>query len=452
MNWQETENYLNAISQRGIKPGLHRMQILMQRLDHPKKKFKSVHVTGTNGKGSVCAMLESILREAGVRTGFYSSPHLLDLRERITIGGEQIDFDSLSYWVSRIRNCAGGIESELTYFEVMTAVAFCYFAEKKVELAIVEVGLGGRLDATNVLPAPEVCIITNIALEHTDYLGKRVAEIAEEKAGIVKEHTVCVTGASGLALKIVQRICKAHDVKTVRVVMGTSIQNRDRTKEKPLLENALHCCALKGNFQRKNIGIVLETVQILRKKRWGISERHILEGLKKVVWPGRFDRKVIQLNIRKIPVLLDGAHNPAAIKALMSALKTTRLNEKKCLLVFNALRDKEIGKMVRCLSQGLRISEIFVPSLDTNRTAAPDLVQAIFGRTCKGIPLKTFDSVSGMWSLFQTEKWDSDAAWILVTGSLYLIGETFKKFTKSGLTPRRFDRLNQTGRRTLEPV
>src|SRR3989338_3456685 len=169
---EQARTYLDRISSRGMKPGLERMEKIMDLMGHPERSFQSIHVTGTNGKGSTSAMIESILRRAGARTGLYTSPHLLDLTERIVITGKPIKWRTLASWIGKIRKSSGRLERQITYFEIVTAAAFCAFARAQVRMAVVEVGLGGRFDATNVIPSPQVAVITNVSLEHTQVLGK----------------------------------------------------------------------------------------------------------------------------------------------------------------------------------------------------------------------------------------------------------------------------------------
>lgn len=425
MSWKEIEDYLTSISSKGINPRLDRMSSLMQLLDHPERKFKSVHVTGTNGKGSICAMLESILRSAGIKTGLYVSPHLINLGERISVCGKKIGLAPLSHWIQKIQTCAKSVDLQLTYFEFLTAVAFSYFADKKVELAVVEVGLGGRWDATNVLPPPETSVLTNVSLEHTDYLGKTVFKIAKEKAGIIKKNSPCVTAATGNALKTIQGVCKKNDLKLI--VMNGDFSNQNSQREE--IKNISANCGLKGNFQLKNIPIVLKVVELLRKKKWTLSNRAVVNGLKNVKWPGRFEWKMIQMGDHKIPLLMDGAHNPAAIKELVSSIGHENFSGRNSLLIFNALKDKDVVAMVSMLSSSLKLTEIFIPSLNTERTLSPQFVKKLFEKENRGIKISTFNSVSQMFNNIQARKRSSESEWILMTGSFHLIGETLKNFS-----------------------
>lgn len=415
----KAEKILKRLSARGMKPGLERMTKLMHALGDPQEKFRSIHVTGTNGKGSVCAMLESILHSARYRLGLYTSPHLTDVCERIRLNKENISSSEFYGLVNEVWSCAKSIQidDELTYFEMLTSVAFCYFAKSRVELAVIEVGLGGRLDATNVIPSPEVCVITNISLEHTEILGKSIEKIAREKAGIVKKNSTCVTAAGGMALKVLKEICLE------RKAWLNSVQAKD------VLPIFMEQCALKGEYQKANLAVVLEVIEILRKKGWEITQGELLSGLQEIFLKGRFqEMSFLKPGERSAtPVFLDGAHNPAAIRALSSAICSSVFKNKPCILIFNALKEKDIVKMTQVLTKELNLSQLFIPVLDTERSSQPEEVAKLFHRAKAKCPIQTFLSVKECWEFIcRKREWVPPADWILVTGSLYLVGETLK--------------------------
>jgi len=432
--------YLDSTINRGISPGLERTLSLMQILGHPEDKFKSIHVTGTNGKGSVCAMLESILRKSGYRTGLYTSPHLVDVKERIQVNGKKITSKSFQYWIEYIRSHAQIIEPTLTYFELLTAVAFATFAENKVELALVEVGLGGRLDSTNILPKPEISIITNVSLEHTEYLGINIRSIAKEKGGIIKQNGVCLTGANGVALEVIKRISNEKKTKLIIVNGRHSGESRNPVKKSFWLDSGFrrndnddknNCealdpwlqCNLKGYYQTKNIQMVLKATDILRELGWRIPKNKILLGLKSVKWPARFEWSRLMSNKRYYPLLIDGAHNPNAIQMLLSSIQKTTYAKKKCLLVFNCLNDKNSHKMGRLLLSGLKLSKIFIPKLKSPRTSNPNRIKKIFLSHSKKIEVSLFHSVNQVWNHIKKIKEENSFDWVLFTGSLILMGE-----------------------------
>ena len=388
------------------------MKRLMRALGNPEARFKSVHVAGTNGKGSVCAMLESVLRRSGIRTGLYTSPHLLDVRERIRVSGGMIGREALARWLGEVRGRAGPLESGLTYFEAVTAAAFCHFAAAGVELAVVETGMGGRLDATNVLPRPEAAVITAIAADHTEHLGKSPARIAREKAGILKPGTACVTQARGPALAAVRSAARRLGVRVTAV----------RPERTPGLAEAVRACALKGDFQRGNIAAALLAAEELRKKGWRVPRSAVRDGLKSVRWPGRFDERTLRAGGTSAPVLLDVAHNPAAIAAILSSVKKRARADRPCLLFFNVLKDKNAAAMVRLLKRGLKIARAFVPSLPTERSSDALAVAGRFQEGKMKVPATAGDSVGELWRLLKGSLKGSRACWVLATGSFYIAG------------------------------
>lgn len=281
--------------------------------------LNAVLVGGTNGKGSVCALVERALREEGYRTGLYTSPHLLDVKERLQISGKKISagkFRALEEWVKPFV-----LAEKASYFEAITLMALKYFIDEKAEWAVAEVGMGGRLDATNVL-VPKVAAITNISLEHTENLGNTIPEIAREKAGIIKRGAwAVVTGAKGTALEEIRKKAGKEGVKTIVVETG---KNKTKT-------------GLKGEFQKENAGVAVCILNALRENGVKISAKAQQAGLKKAEWPGRF-QKIGNF-------LVDGAHNPAGIKALLESLPEKRMN-----LVFGVLADKDYKEMTRILA------------------------------------------------------------------------------------------------------
>ncbi|OGC05106.1 hypothetical protein A2276_04095 [candidate division WOR-1 bacterium RIFOXYA12_FULL_43_27] len=306
----------------GIKLGLERIEYLLEKLDNPHLKFKSIHVAGTNGKGSVCAMLSSILKEAGYKVGMYTSPHLLNYNERMKIGGRDIRSRGLEKYFKMVRPHAKKVQA--TEFEILTAMAFKYFADKKVDIAVVEVGMGGRFDATNVL-IPEVSVITTIDYDHCEYLGNTLAKIAYEKAGIIKPGVPVVTGESKrTALQVIRRIAKQKET-------GCWVVGEDAGIEAG--------CPLLGKHQKLNASIAVKVAQFL-----GISKSAIRKGIRKTKWLGRF-----QVISKKPLVIIDGAHNPAGIRALKVTIKEqgikTPLN-----LIFGVQRGKDVDAMVKEIS------------------------------------------------------------------------------------------------------
>lgn len=417
MNSAETQRYLDSLSLHGIRPGLERMRTLMQAMGNPERSFRAVHVTGTNGKGSVCAMLESVFRQAGFKTALYTSPHLLDIRERIRLNGNLIPHSEFCKILTRVKTSSEsvGLGKEITYFEATTAAAFAYFARKRVEIAVVEVGLGGRWDATNVLPLPELCILTNIGLEHTQYLGNTVEKIAAEKAGILKSGAPCLTGAQGKPRGVIR--ARAAELN------AAFYENLPA----PGLQNFLKTVSLKGSFQKENVNLVLNAVKILRSRGWKIKDPALRLGLKKTSWPGRFDQRTLTIKNKKISVIVDGAHNPAAIQALLSSLEKMGQAKAPCTLVFNALQDKNAKRMAEMLANRLKVRKAWIPGLNTPRSIAPETMTKNFKGKIEATP---FSSLQGLQTVLMKENVSEKNRWMLVTGSLYLTGEFLGRFKK----------------------
>ena len=411
-----TKEALNSLDKRGIKPGLGRMRKLLELLDHPEKKIRAIHVTGTNGKGSVCAMLEMILRSSGYKTALYTSPHLLDVRERIQVAGKKINLNDFDTWLHTILKKAKSLKQELTFFEVLTAIAFSYFAHRKIEIAVIEVGLGGRWDATNLIPKPEISIITNISLEHTDYLGASTIKITKEKCGIIKKNGICITGLEqGSLLREIRENCRKKNSKLITILNSKTMPN----------------CNLKGFYQAKNIQIVLKAAEVLKKQGWVIPESALIQGIQNVHWPCRFDWKKLKISQKEIPILLDVAHNPGACLGLIASIKKTKFIKKKCLLIFNALKDKDISSMARTLSKNLKLSSILIPKLKTLRSSEVLDVKKIFSQFLNNSKIYTFTNFNSLWYTLKEHKNSLKFNWILITGSHTLCAEGLKKIKRS---------------------
>ncbi len=294
-------------------------------------QLKAIHVGGTNGKGSVCAMVEAILRAQGYKTGLYTSPHLLDVRERIRVNGTDIPklkFAALAEWAMPFVE-----EKGASYFEALTLMAFRHFLDEKVDFAVVEVGLGGKLDATNIL-APKVAVITNVALEHTEKLGGTPELIALEKGGIIKKGCPVVAGAEGLALHSLERVAIRQKAALRHVTPLKIVKQSPLTVElsgKPIE------LGLQGAFQAQNAALAVAAIEELQKQGVAISQDSIRKGLQTVGWPGRMQEVG--------NVVVDGAHNPAGVGALVSSLKQ-KYPERRWNLVFGVLADKDYLGMV----------------------------------------------------------------------------------------------------------
>ena len=332
MTITEAIEYINAHTWSQWKLGLSRTEELLRLLGNPQKQLRFVHVAGSNGKGSTCAMVERILREAGYVTGFYPSPYIEDFRERIQVCGEYITEEALCRITARVRDAADSMEDHPSQFEIITAIGLLYFAEKNCNIVVLEVGLGGIFDSTNVIDAPEVAVITNIGLEHTEYLGNTLAEIARNKCGIIKSgaDVVCYENAAEV-MDVVRRVCeekgcplhiarysriqlieKGLEGQTFRFLHDQAPASQDIaiSADEPLRLGLL------GEYQLHNAATALTIVEALRGRGWKIPQEAVCQGLAEVRWPARFE-----VLSRHPLFILDGGHNPQCAEALAESLR-----------------------------------------------------------------------------------------------------------------------------------
>lgn len=344
--------YLASLEKFGINLGLERIKLLLEKLDNPQLKFKSLHVAGTNGKGSTCAMIASILKEAGYKVGLYTSPHLFKYNERIKINGRDISDKDFNTGIKLIKKIASQPPNHLTaepptVFEALTALAFWYFAKKKVNYAVVEVGMGGRLDATNVI-TPLVSVITNIDLEHTAILGNTLAKIAVEKAAIIKPRVPVITAeVKDEALKVLKY--QAQKNGSVLIQIGS--------------EGAGLPSGLLGEHQKINAACAVAAVRLAGIE---VGKQTVLAGLQKVKWPARF-----QIVKNRPLTIVDGAHNPAGITVLAAALRR-QFPGRKFAFIVGTQQDKDAAAMLAGLSAsgGLATRIIHVHSSHQNAVSA----------------------------------------------------------------------------------
>lgn len=410
MNDQETLAYLTGLMDNGIRLDLAPFQELLAKLNHPQKAYDTILVGGTNGKGSIASMIMAILMKAGFRVGLYTSPHLVDFRERISINGQMITPDEINGCVAEIRAAE---EPGGTYFECLTAASFLHFRRQRVDLAVLEVGMGGRLDATNVVD-PLVSVISNVTLEHTDYLGKHLREIAGEKAGIIREKGLCLTAATQ---KTVRQMLRARclDLGATLLELGKDFKVR-RQGDGSFSYHGMGLnmrklkTALPGLHQIKNAALAIAAVETLAGRGYLVTEENIIVGLASVKWPGRME--VIQT---RPTVILDGAHNPAAISVLVDSLKRF-YSWRRLIIVFGVLKDKKYGEMVKRLCP--LADEVIITLPDTDRAVPPEVLLPIIVKYCRRAEV-----IPNPRDAFR--KAISDAAaddLICVCGSLYLVG------------------------------
>lgn len=385
MTYNDALKYLDDLNVFGIKPGLERINLLAEKLGNPQNFFETVHVTGTNGKGSTCAMLAEILQTAGFKVGLFTSPHLESYCERFKINGKNISETEFAEIIQLIKF----FEVPATQFEVLTAVAFAYFAKENVDIAVIEVGLGGTFDSTNII-TPKISVITNVALEHENILGD-LKNIALNKAGIIKKNIPCVTGAEGEPLEIIREVAEKNSAPLFVVNQPAEVEIN-----------------LRGEYQKFNAAIAIQTARVL-----GIADEKIFPALKKVSWKGRFE--IFETDFGKI--IVDGAHNPHGAKALRQSLDKN-FPEQKRGFIFGALADKNIDAIIEILFR--KNDFVIVAAPDSPRAeSVENICKKLQSRGIKCVGAKNiFDAFDALKN-FEGLK--------IVAGSLYLIGEFFCK-------------------------
>ena len=414
MELEETLAFIHGTDWKGSRLGLERMHELMHRLGEPQDSLKFIHVAGTNGKGSTSTMLASILAAAGYKTGLYTSPHLVRVNERFRINGSDIPDAALCRAAAAVKEASGGMADAPTEFEILTAMGFWYFAAEKCDAVVLEVGLGGRLDATNVIAAPEAAVITNIGLEHTAILGHTLPEIAREKAGIIKPGTTAVTyPVNGDVDAVYREICAARGAawRPVRFdalrerVHSLAGQRFDYKEEKDL---TLH---LLGEHQLHNAALAIETIGVLREKGWSIPESALREGLSAARWEARFE-----LLHSHPTVIADGAHNPQCVEALARSLDEYLPGQKVIFLV-GVLADKDYEAMLaRLLPYG---KKFFCLTPDSPRAlGADDLSAYLRGKGADAVSCATAEE--GVRRAIEESGGETP---VVACGSLYLMGE-----------------------------
>ncbi|MGH9494418.1 MAG: bifunctional folylpolyglutamate synthase/dihydrofolate synthase [Candidatus Sulfotelmatobacter sp.] len=418
---------------------LEHMRVLLTRMDHPERMFPSVLIAGTNGKGSTAATLASILRASGLRAGLYTSPHLIRINERIRINDETIaddDFARIHGEVDRVAEklvASRELPWHSSFFEMMTAIAFSHFAREHVEIAVLEVGMGGRLDATNVVE-PLVSVIADVSLDHQKFLGNTVGEIAREKAGIIRRGGVVVTlpqqpeanDVIGNAILDLEAV-GVNAVPYVPPVSPNSTEYRVPSTERGvgsrypleiLGRQILVETPLAGRHQLRNIALAIATAVELQKTKFpGITAESIERGIRETNWPGRF--QVIPATTGSPEIILDVAHNPAGAWALRSAL-SERYDERPVIFVFGAMRDKAIAEMAEIL---FPLAERVIATRPENpRASSPEEIREAAKRASSDIELVSDVKAA----LDRARKTAGNRAVVVVTGSIYLVGEAMK--------------------------
>jgi dihydrofolate synthase/folylpolyglutamate synthase len=427
----DTLNWLYSLEGRGEIYKLERMDQALALVGNPHLKLRAVHIAGTKGKGSVAAMLDACLRAAGLRCGLYTKPHLVNLTERTRVDGAEMSAALMLDYIESLRAIYERAGLALTFFEFTVALMFLYFAQAGVEIAIIETGLGGRLDSTNVV-RPLLSVITPIGFDHMDRLGYTIRAIAAEKGGIIKQSTPVVIGARDPEARLTltsiagQRQSAAFMIDREFSYHSHAPAHRFDYHGLGLeLENVE--IALGGPFQHENGAIALAALELLRGQGWSITDNAIRSGLVGVSWPGRFDRVC-----ERPLVILDCAHNELALEALLQTIDVELGATVRPRLVFGCLEDKQWERMAEMLAP--RMQSVILTRAKPKRPIAPEKLLPLFARRAPSrIIHEPFDAIGTA----VAEAAPDDV--VLVTGSVYLVGEVYPWF------------LQQSGRRSLFP-
>lgn len=419
MNYEEAREYLDQVSKGGSVLGLDNMRELLKRLENPQDSLKFVHISGTNGKGSVLAYVSTVFKEAGYRTGRYISPTLFSYREKIQVNESFIGREDLARLTEEVKKAAEEMQNSgkgfPTIFEIETALAFLYFAEQKCDIVILETGLGGALDATNVITTSVMEVITSISMDHMEFLGDTLGKIALQKAGIIKPHTSVVSAVQDMeAMEVIRDVCRKKecvfdtvDQEQIKDISygyeGQSFSYKDWKNIK---------ISLMGSYQIKNAALTLEAIEALRKLGYELNDKAVYQGMKTAVWKGRFTV------ISKEPfIIMDGAHNQAAAEELVRSLKLYYPG-KKFYYIFGMFRDKDYHQVIRLTAP---LAEHIV-TVET-----PENPRALPAEELKKAVAEVNPSVEAAGSLRMAvnqvmEQIDKDAV-IVIFGSLSFLGE-----------------------------
>lgn len=398
MTYAEAVQFLYGLQLFGAQLGLERAVRLAEVCGHPQNRLRFIHVAGTNGKGSTCAMLESIYRAAGLRVGLYTSPHLVSFRERIQVNRELISELDVTRLLSEIQHWLAEFpkDNHPTFFEVVTVIAARYFAEQKCDLVIWETGLGGRLDATNIV-TPLASVVTNVQFDHEKWLGNTIEEIAREKAGIIKPGVPVVTAAEGAALNVIQETASR---------LGAACHVVSDAAPVPALN-------LAGTHQRMNAAVALKTIEVVAPTI-PIADAAVRVGLETMNWPARF--QIVRRGAQTI--VLDGAHNPDGARALVETLRAEFKSQPLTLIV--GILDDKNWKTI-CQTLAVVAAKIVVTRVSSNRTALPNALAPVCRAANPSAEVIVTDALAAALSAAGRD------SLVVVTGSLYLVGEAMER-------------------------
>ena len=414
MDYREALAYMDGMQWYGSKPGLERVSALLTALGSPQDELRFVHVAGTNGKGSCAAMTASVLRAAGLRTGLFTSPYLQRFNERMQIDGREIPDETLAALVTRLQPIADAMPDHPTEFELMTAAALLWYRQERCDIVVLEVGLGGRFDATNVIACPECAVIMNIGLDHTAVLGDTVEQIAFEKAGIIKPGCEVVLYPQQESVEqVIRARCAALGAQLHRAEPEALVSDFDSLEGQAFRYRGVsYAIPLLGAHQLLNAAVVIELAQVLRGRGWPISPEALERGLYAVRWPARFE-----LVHEEPAVIVDGGHNPQCALSVARALERYFPGQRRVLLV-GVLADKDYPELFRILDPAADAYVCVAPN--SPRALSSDALAAQLAAT--GKPVTACGSIREGIETALTQA-EAEDAMVCAVGSLYMAGE-----------------------------
>lgn len=405
VSYKKAVEILTAKEKFHISLGLNRVKNILKYFDNPQDKLKIIHVAGTNGKGSVCTILSRILTKQGYKTALFTSPHILKYTERLKINDKNISDKEFLSLIKEVQKKAKKENIPLTEFELLTVIALIWFKKENVDIAILEVGLGGRLDATNIIKKPILEIITSISLDHTDRLGNTIEKIAFEKAGIIKPKTICITTTQNKEISTLKSTAQKLQAKLITPSISALIENNIAT-----INQKKYIFKLNAKYQEENLELVFEAIKQLRLQGYKIDEKTIQKALKTVKHPARFEL------LNGINLIADGAHNPDGARALRETLDKTFPN-KKIIFIYATINTKDYKKIITTLLHSN--DEIYF--YDFKRINAVSVKElANFTK----VKLKLINNTEEIIKLAQENI--STKTPVIITGSLYAIGDMYK--------------------------
>ena len=416
MTYEEALAYLEDYTWSKTRLGLGRTRELCARLGDPQKELRFIHVAGSNGKGSTCAMLASILQAAGYKTGLYTSPYIQDFCERIQINGENIPHERLAEVTERLAAAVEGMDDHPSWFEMVTAAAFQYYKEENCDIVVLEVGMGGEFDSTNVIDAPEAAVIMNIALEHTEYLGDTIEAIAQTKSRIIKPGCNAVSYDNIPEVReVIAATAQEAGAPLVFADPGTiNLLGRDLSGQTFEWEGKTYNLPLHGEHQLRNVSVVMEVIRALRSRGWNVPDEAVREGLAKVTWPARFE-----ILAKEPLVILDGGHNSQCAEAMVECYAGL-LPDQRTEMVLGILADKDYERMIDILMP--YASGFHCISPENERALAADELASIIKEHGRQAAVQSYDDLESAIKDALDAAADHGTP-VICFGSLYLTGE-----------------------------